>query len=211
MTPAVVHAAIGELPYMTLEEADTLFDFITSRRLHACLELGFYHGVSSAYIAAALDEMGQGTLVTVDRHTARQLAPNIEEVLSSVQLTHRVTWFYEEHSYHWRLMKFLEQGWHERFDFCYIDGGHTWTDTGFAFCLVSRLLKPGGWILFDDLHWTHQRAFPHDTVAGMSQEERQTPQVGKVFDLLVRTDPQFDTFLTEGAWGFARKRGPLSS
>jgi hypothetical protein len=32
-----------------------------------------------------------------------------------------------------------------------------WFVDGLAFFLVHRLLKPGGWIIFDDLDWTHAR------------------------------------------------------
>ena len=40
------------------------------------------------------------------------------------------------------------------FDFVFLDAGHTWDVTGFAFFLVDRLLRPGGWLLFDDLNWS---------------------------------------------------------
>ena len=52
-------------------------------------------------------------------------------------------------------MKMLAQYPSPKFDFCYIDGGHNWSDTGFAFFLVDRLLKSNGIIVFDDLDWTY--------------------------------------------------------
>ena len=51
------------------------------------------------------------------------------------------------------LMRAIEAG--HKYDFCFIDGAHTWDTDGFAFCLVDRMLRPGGWIIFDDLNWTH--------------------------------------------------------
>ena len=60
----------------------------------------------------------------------------------------------EPKSYLWRLMKIIEQNSEPIYDFIFIDGGHDWYTTGYAFFLVDKLLKPGGYILFDDLDWT---------------------------------------------------------
>jgi predicted O-methyltransferase YrrM len=46
-----VHDRVAGLPYMTLSQATRLSEFISSNGIRECLELGFYHGVSSAYIA----------------------------------------------------------------------------------------------------------------------------------------------------------------
>jgi predicted O-methyltransferase YrrM len=55
------------------------------------LEVGFYHGKSSAYFAAILEDEGRGHLATIDMANARQREPNIVQVLESVALSHRVT------------------------------------------------------------------------------------------------------------------------
>jgi hypothetical protein len=39
----------------------------------------------------------------------------------------------------------------------------------------------------------------------MSEEERTTPQVQRVFDLLVKTHPSYNVFREEGQWGLAQK------
>jgi len=192
---------------MELEEGEFVFDFITGHKLTNCLELGFYHGVSSAYIAAALHEMGTGKLTTIDTIKVHQLQPNIESIISELGLQKYVKYYFEPNSYTWRLMKFLRKKNFKNFDFCYIDGGHTWDTTGFAYFLVSRLLKPGGWLIFDDLNWTHQNpAVSHtDKVKAMAKDEQKAAQVGLVYDLLVKRDPQFTDFIVKGSWGFARK------
>lgn len=208
MKPQAIKRKLGNLPYMRLEQAEVLHSFLRSEGLQTCLELGFYHGVSTAYIAGALQELGRGSVTTIDLDYTRTLKPNITEILESLGLAHLVTYYFEATSYNWRLMKFLENGFQQTFDFCYIDGGHNWYSTGFAFCLVSRLLRPGGWIIFDDLDWTHEdetvRATPR--VIAMPSEERTTPQIRKVYELLVRPDPDFDYFYEHGQWGYARKR-----
>jgi predicted O-methyltransferase YrrM len=208
MLPSEIKERLGDLPYMRLEEGEKVFNLIQTHRLYKCLELGFYHGASSAYIAGAVEELGRGSLTTIDLERARNLQPNIGEVLTLLGLEKWVEYYFEPTSYNWRLMKFLEDGLQGQFDFCYIDGGHTWYSTGFAFFLVTKLLRPGGWIIFDDLDWTHEaeRAGGILRVEAMPSEEKLTPQVRRVYELLVKTDPSFDLFFEEGQWGYARKR-----
>src|SRR5229473_1255739 len=193
MRPTDIKDKLGDLPYMRLDQAEQLFSFLRSYDLKTCLELGFYHGVSSAYIAGALQELGTGSLTTIDLEWARQLKPNIYEILTNLGLEETVTTYFEPVSYNWRLMKFLEVGMQNSFDFCYIDGGHNWYSTGFAFCLVGRLLRPGGWIIFDDLDWTHEDPTVRGSewVSKIPVKERTTAQVRNVFELLVKTDPAF--------------------
>jgi len=101
-------------------------------------------------------------------------------------------------------MRMLEEDTTPRFDFCYLDGWHTWWDDGFAFLLVERLLKPGGWILFDDLNWHHG---DDPTVAKWPKELRHTPHIRKIWELLVKPHSSFDKFVVEDDnWAFARKR-----
>jgi predicted O-methyltransferase YrrM len=211
-----VRRQFGELPYMTYLQACRLRDFLTKHSLKNCLELGFFHGLSSAYIAAALAANGGGHLTTVDLLSVRRKSPNIEDLLRQLSLTTTVTVVYEPRSYTWRLMKLIARGDLERFDFCYIDGGHSWDVSGFGFFLVEKLLRPGGWVLFDDLNWTSgvdadryrraQQPLP-GWLARQTEEELHTEQVRKVWELLVKQHPGFDQFYEEGEWGFARKSG----
>jgi hypothetical protein len=43
-------------------------------------------------------------------------------------------------------------------------------------------------------------------VRALPERQRKTPQVRKVFELLVRTHPDHTDFRDEGGWGWARKR-----
>ena len=98
-----------------------------------------------------------------------------------------------------------------QFDLCYFDGGHTWDVTGFGFVLVDMLLRPGGWIVFDDLPWTIEAAMQGRTEMPVhwrdaDSEERSTPAVKLVFDLLVPHLGYTDRHIVnEGQWGIARK------
>lgn len=130
---------------MNLNQAQKLTTFLESNNLYNLLELGFAHGVSSCYMAGYLEEVGKGHLTTIDLRIAKtNRNPNIEELLSKLNLKQYVTPFFERVSYNWRLMKLIEENKKPIFDFCYIDGAHDWYNDGFAFFLVDKLLKPGG-------------------------------------------------------------------
>ena len=200
---------VGDTPVMSLGEANRITNFIEEHNIKDILELGFAHGVSTCYLAAALSRIQGGTIVTIDRETARQREPNIETLLARVGECDRVKFLYEATSYTWRLMKFLEESHFPTFDMCYIDGAHTWFVDGFAFYLVNLLLKPGGWIIFDDLNWTFANSPSLKNTEGvirMPQDEKTTPQVRKVYELLVKPHPDYHNFLVDGKWAFAQKK-----
>ena len=205
-----VEEKFGHVPYMTLAQARKLNAFIGSENLENLLELGFFHGKSSAFLAATLKELGRGHLTTIDLEPVRDKSPNIEGMLGALGLAEWVTVHYEPRSFTWRLMRMLEADPTPRFDFCYLDAGHSWDSTGMAFFLIDRLLVPGGWLLFDDLHWTYgAMQKPGEEMpswlARMTQEERDTPQVLKIWELLVKTHPNYGAFREDGQWAFARK------
>ena len=204
-----VKKIVGDTPNMTLEQAVSITSFIEKHQIKNILELGFGHGVSTSYMAAALSRNGDGSIITIDKAEARQRRPNIETLLNKVNESDRVSVYYEPTSYTWRLMKFLEQEPKPTFDLCYLDGAHNWFVDGLAFYLVHLLLKPGGWIIFDDLDWTYSQSpglKNSEFVKDMPEDERETPQVRKVYELLVKNHPDYYNFKVEGDWAYAQKR-----
>jgi predicted O-methyltransferase YrrM len=204
-------AALTGIPHMTPERGQEIYAFVREQQPSSVLELGFAHGVSSCYIGAALKANGHGTLTTIDQDSARERQPDIHALLDQTGLLDWVQPIHTPTSYTWELMRLIEGtlagDW--RFDFAFIDGAHSWFVDGLAFFLVDRLLKPGSWLLFDDLDWTYATsATLRDTemVRAMPEDERNTAQVGKVFDLLVRPHPQYDQFRVDESWGWARKK-----
>lgn len=198
------------LKYMGLPQARLLHTFFHRHRIEKVLELGFFHGKSTAFMAAILEERGAGEIVTMDQESARTRTPPIDEVIGKLGLSHRVKPVYSHRSFTWELRRLLEQVPRPQFDFCYIDGAHTWDGTGFSFLLVDLLLKPGGWVVFDDLNWSiakspsaarNPKAYAH-----YSAEEQAAQQVRMVWDLLVPARGYLN--LHEEArfnWGFAQK------
>jgi predicted O-methyltransferase YrrM len=208
---ALVDEQFAALPYMTTTKALCLGALIEREGLSSLLELGIFHGKSTAYMAAILEAMGRGRLVAIDRVDAEAKNPNVYQVLRSLQLAHRVQVYLEPRSLTWRLMRLIEEHESPCFDFCYFDGGHSWDVTGYAFFLVDRLLKPGGWVVFDDLDWTYERMIKPgqplpDFLARIPEEERRTAQVRKVWDLLVGRSTTYERHDVIGNWGIARKR-----
>jgi predicted O-methyltransferase YrrM len=206
-----VRETFGDLEYMRHPDAMFMRDFIIKHGSQDILEIGFFHGKSSAYFAAILEDLGRGQLVTIDRTTAREREPNIEHVLSTLDLMHRVTPIYSERSYTWEMGKMIRANPRPQFDLCYFDGDHTWDGTGFGFLLVDLLLRPGGWIIFDDLKWTvtasvKDRAKMPRSWRACSEDERATAGVKMVFDLLVPHLGYTDMRTAKnGWWGIARK------
>ena len=210
MTCQEVKDLVGNAPHMTLEQGRAISEFIAANRVENILELGFQHGVSTCYMAAALAGRGRGSIVTVDLESARRESPCIEELLGRAGLRDRVTAFYEPTSYTWRLMRLLEEDPKPRFDLCYLDGAHSWFVDGFAFFLADRLLRPGGWLIMDDLNWTydHSPALKDtDWVRSMPADEKTTQQVKRVYELLVKTHPDYHNFTISNGWAYAQKRG----
>ena len=204
-----VHDVVAGLPHMTARQAGTITSFIAQHDVQDVLELGFRYGVSTCYMADMMESRGgDWHITTIDLEGARETDPNIEGLLDKLGLCDRVDVFYEPTSYIWRLMKMLEDDPNPRFDMCYLDGAHNWYVDGFAFFLADRLLRPGGWIIFDDLFWSYDGS-PNlgktAAVKAMPREERETQQIKKVFDLLVKAHPAYGEFSTNEDWGFARK------
>lgn len=211
--------AVAGIPHMSPERGRKIYDFLLEHEsIEDVLELGFAHGVSSCYIGAALQQKGRGKLMTFDRPVARERDPNIEQLIQRCGLEDFVEPHYSLPSFTWSLMKIIEERsgsgvCEPMFDFCYFDGGHTWDTTGFAFFIVDKLMRPGAWVLFDDLEWSHAKSrdvWNKDWFKSKPEDWKNTCQVKKVFDLIVRQHPGYTSFHVDGNWGWAQKK-PVSS
>ena len=149
------------IPYTGIDTGRYFYDFFMAHRPQKALELGFGHGVSTCYFAAALDEYG-GTIDAVDRERTLRWDPNLETLIERLGLEAVITPNRVTSSYTWFLKKKIEEQTrdgvcHPVYDFCYIDGPKDWTNDGLAFFLVDKLLLPDGWIIFDDWNWTYRK------------------------------------------------------
>ncbi len=207
---------LDNVPHMPPERGKLIYEFVIARKPRRVLELGFAHGTSTCYMAAALQENGGGSITTIDSVIAKERKPNIHELLGKTRLSDFVEAVFAERSYTWELMKLIERHTKDgqtepQFDFVFIDGGHTWDSDGFSFLLADRLLKPGGWMLFDDFLWTPSVCAGEDWVDALPAEERDVAHVEKIFNLLVIPHPDYDSFEFDGLWAWARKKPGASS
>ena len=121
------------------------------------LELGTAHGVGAAYLAAS----GGAHVTTVD-FAGAAYDPSPEESLARAGAADRV-----DDRARVLLVHVVAEGAGRRrartrtatssraYDFVYLDGAKNWTIDGLAVILVEKLLRPGGWLLLDDLDWTY--------------------------------------------------------
>lgn len=216
-----VAAAVRGIPYMPEHLGRRVYDHVRRTQPGHALELGTAHGVSAAYIAAALEANDSGHLVTVD-HAGSHFDPSPEQVLERAGLAHRVTIVHQHSSYNWFLKEQVEQRSDRHgncapiYEFCYLDGSHNFDVDGLAVVLVEKLLRPGGWLLMDDLDWTYEQnpwfapelgpdgnARP---LGPLSDRQRTAPQIRPVFDLIVKQHPSFTQLAVEDEWyGWAQK------
>src|SRR3954470_15708489 len=201
---------------MSPEQGRIVYDHVRATRRAEVLELGTAHGVGAAYLAAALEHNGAGRLTTVDFEGAAY-DPAPEAVLARAGVAGRVAIVREFSSYTWWLKEQV-QARSDRagnvepvYDFVYLDGAKNWTIDGLAVVLAEKLLRPGGWLLMDDLGWTYADDPGREATDGivhreLSREERTQPHLRAVFDLIVAQHPAFTELRVQDEWwGWARK------
>jgi predicted O-methyltransferase YrrM len=212
----LVEKTFPHIQYMKPSQAEFIRDLIRKHDLNELLELGTYHGKGTAYLSLIQEERGKGHVTTLDLERCLEHSPNVHGVLSKLGVTHRATVRLTQRSFTHTLMKMLEETPRPTFDFAYIDGAHTWDGSGFAFLLVDMMLRPGGWVIFDDLPWTiadaeKRRKARRGEVkktfySGYSREEKELPLVRKVWELIVPKAGYINRYEHEG-WGIAQKPG----
>lgn len=202
------------IPYTQVERGKKLYEHILEHQPENCLELGFAHGVASCYIAAALHELGKGTLTCVDLKDSRDRDPNLERLLQTAGLEEFVVIKREQNSYNWFLKKDVVDNSKNNactpiYDFCFIDGAKNWTIDGLAFFLVDKLLRKEGFILFDDYRWSYgeysKEILDGITIRELSRDQINTPNIELIFKLLVMQHPAYSNFVIDEDWAWAQK------
>src|SRR5688500_6748492 len=142
-----VHSKVRHLPFISESNARELYDFVIQNKPLKCLELGFAHGKATCYMAAALDEIGAGSVVSVDLMEAQEWqSPSVETLISDLNLSSYVTVHREHTGYNWFLYREIRNSTSDHicqpgYDLCIIDGPKNWTIGSSAFFLVHKLLK----------------------------------------------------------------------
>jgi predicted O-methyltransferase YrrM len=153
-------------------------------------ELGIYRGYTSVEIAKVLPASGSLDLFDY----ADVVKPVVDKITKLTRV--KIRGFGNSRktmdSYVWSLAKLLQSDAKPRWDYVFIDGAHTLQVDGLAFVFVDKLLRPGGYVDFDDHAWSFKvsptlnpTVFPQ-TKEHYTDEQIRTSHVAMVLELLVR-------------------------
>ena len=184
----------GELN-VTAANSQTV-EFFAASGCQTYAELGIYEGDTALAIATSLDGAGELHLFDfedrVQAVTARLRQAGHENVFTHPNSRRLLD------SYNWSLMQLLAKHHGPIFDYVFVDGAHTWAHDALAFLLVDRLLRPGGYVDFDDYTWT-LRSSPSMNPTVFPAVERlytddqiDSAQIALVVDLLLKPDPAYE-------------------
>lgn len=100
-------------------------------------------------------------------------------------------------SYNWNLSKMV-LGMQEKqidgiFDVVYLDGAHTFWVDGLACCLIKKLIKKDGYIIFDDLNWSIKKHHPNasEFCELFTDEQLSDCQIRRVVNIFMQQDDNF--------------------
>jgi predicted O-methyltransferase YrrM len=104
-------------------------------------------------------------------------------------------------SYNWNLAKMLREarsnGNSALFDMVYLDGAHAFHHDAPAALVIKELLKPDGYIVFDDYSWTFATSptcrpdVNKSTASNYSEEQIKEPHIALICELFFDYDSQF--------------------
>lgn len=190
---------------VAVEQANSYtIDFLRGTQCRVIAEIGVYKGHTSREIAKWLD--GAGELHLFDFHdkveaVAAELAESGYFNVRTFPSTYKLL-----DSYNWPLAKLLEEHTEPIYDYVFIDGAHTWAVDALATLLADRLLKPGGYLDFDDYDWTlaespslAPKVFPL-TANLYTPEQIAARQVEMICELLIRRDDRYEEVAPNKIW-----------
>src|SRR5690625_1845824 len=124
-----------------------LYALVRDFKPQQCLELGTCLGISSAFIASALQLNGGGSLVTFEGSASRSgYAQSVLKELELENIVHVVGPFQQT------LVPQLKN--YRALDFCYIAGHHDGKATVSYFESILPLLPEGAVVVIDDITWS---------------------------------------------------------
>ncbi len=207
----------GSTPHMTPAQGRRVFEHLTATGAGDVLDIGTCFGTSAAYFAAAVAANGAGRVTTVDSaqfDATTETKSWVEQGLSDCGLRHLVDLVRIPHSsYAWWLKEQVERHAEPQYDFVYLDGAKSLTIDGVSVLFIERLLRPGGWLLLDDIGWTFASNPAVIQTEGvhysLSEAELREPHVRAILELIVKPSPAFSVIRREadGQWAWAQK-GP---
>ncbi len=202
----------GHIFLLPKDVMEDIYKFIISHKLHSCIELGTGYGATTCVMASAMEEIGGGKVVTIDKYLHESV--NVKVLMQQTGVKEElIEVVVDELGYNWYMADLIKKQTNDGYcaplyDFCLLDGAHEWEPDALAFTLVAMLLKPGAWIVLDDVNFNLRMVanwkeyFPNH-----SDRELDAFQVNMVYTLIVEQHPEFYDFQVthQGRIGWARK------
>ncbi len=203
----------GNLFLLPLDVIHDIYEFIVRNKPTSIIELGTGFGTTSCVMAAAMQEYGESNITTVDMYLHDPV--NVKVLMQHSGLSDKaINVVADPLGYTWYLADLIKKQSPDHicqplFDLCLLDGAHEWNPDALAFFLIAKLIKPGGWLIMDDINF-NLRMIPNwqESFGSYSDRELDTFQIRMVYDLLVRQHPDFSDFKIthNGRIGWARKK-----
>lgn len=168
-------------------------------------EVGVGLGASAVKVCKILDE--KDTYYCFDfEDTVNKLVHDLALVDEINCIVHGIGNTYKKYdSYNWGLSQLVFEMRESRvqgiFDVVYLDGAHTFAFDGLACCLLKELLKPGGYIVFDDLYYSianidldrpNLPSYVDNLKNEYTREQMEDKQVLRVINLFMTCDKNFE-------------------
>ena len=115
-------------------------------------------------------------------------------------------------SYSWNLAKLICNGEEEIFDVVYLDGAHSFFHDGLSCVLLKTLIKKGGIIIFDDIHWSFNNSptlnpQKNPTTSTLYNEEQLlSEQVLMVVNVFMEKDTEWERIGDIGSQAIYRRK-----
>lgn len=142
-----IRSAFESAPIVPPYVGDAIYDAIVEGRFTKCLEVGMATGSTAAYMLKAIEQLGGGEVVSIDRAQStfyRSIGVRTVEQ-TGLGRWHRLI---EDDSIV-SLFELWRSG--ARFGFVFMDGWKTFDHLAVELYFVARLLVAGGLVVFDDL------------------------------------------------------------
>jgi SAM-dependent methyltransferase len=171
-------------------------------------EIGVWHGETTIKLAELLPE--DGFLHIFDFEQIVQAVSRSLSVAGHTNVSGFGCSTKACDSYNWSLMRLLISNPLPIYDYIYVDGSHAWEIDGLAFFLLDRLLKPGGYMDFDDYGWSmaaspalNPTACP-EILNWFTDEQIKTSHIMLIVELLVKRDTRYHEVVSNKIFRKAR-------
>jgi predicted O-methyltransferase YrrM len=184
----------------SLEQGNFMKKLVEEVDANTCLEIGLAYGISSLFIAEAISKKTAPRFISIDPlqkdwHDIGLL--NLKRAGFSPFVE-----FYREYS-HAVLPRLLGTG--ERIDFAYVDTSKIFDVVLVDAYYLTRLLKVGGYLVFDDCRWSGVRRmvryiskWPHLVIAhkhGTYKSSIKRRALSKLIQIIPKKEKIFSDFL----------------